>query len=112
MQLRDLLAHKLAEYVPSPSVSVIVNEVRSFKVSVIGEVVRPARYELKSRTTVLDVLAMAGGFNQFAARTRIVILRSDGTKKNRINFNYNRVMSGDGDEESLYLRPGDIILVP
>ncbi len=112
MQLRDLLAHKLAEYVPSPSVSVIVNEVRSFKVSVIGEVVRPARYELKSRTTVLDVLAMAGGFNQFAARTRIVILRQDGTKRNRINFNYNRVMSGDGDEESLYLRPGDIILVP
>jgi polysaccharide export outer membrane protein len=112
MQLRDLLANKLAEYVPSPSVSVIVNEVRSFKVSVIGEVVRPARYELKSRTTVLDVLAMAGGFNQFAARTRIVILRQDGTKRNRINFNYNRVMSGDGEEESLYLRPGDIILVP
>ncbi len=112
MQLRDLLAHKLAEYVPSPSVSVIVNDVRSFKVSVIGEVVRPARYELKSRTTVLDVLAMAGGFNQFAARTRIVILRQDGSKRNRINFNYNRVMSGDGDEESLYLRPGDIILVP
>jgi hypothetical protein len=49
VQLRELLAHKLAEYVPSPSVSVIVNEVRSFKVSVIGEVVRPARYELKSR---------------------------------------------------------------
>jgi len=112
MQLRDLLAHKLAEYVPSPSVSVIVNEVRSFKVSVIGEVVRPARYELKSRTTVLDVLSMAGGFNQFAARTRIVILRQDGGKRSRINFNYNRVMSGDGDEESLYLRPGDIILVP
>jgi polysaccharide export outer membrane protein len=112
MQLRDLLAHKLAEYVPSPSVSVIVNEVRSFKVSVIGEVVRPARYELRSRTSVLDVLAMAGGFNQFAARTRIVILRQDGAKRMRINFNYNRVMSGDGDEESLYLRPGDIILVP
>jgi polysaccharide biosynthesis/export protein len=112
MQLRDLLAHKLAEYVPSPSVSVIVNEVRSFKVSVIGEVVRPARYELKSRTSVLDVLSMAGGFNQFAARTRIVILRQDGTKRNRINFNYNRVMSGEGDEENLHLRPGDIILVP
>jgi len=112
MQLRDLLAHKLAEYVPSPSVSVMVNDVRSFKVSVIGEVVRPARYELKSRTTVLDVLAMAGGFNQFAARTRIVVLRQEGAKRTRINFNYNRVMSGDGDEENLYLRPGDIILVP
>jgi polysaccharide export outer membrane protein len=112
MQLRDLLAHKLAEYVPSPSVSVIVNDVRSFKVSIIGEVVRPARYELKSRTTVLDVLALAGGFNQFAARTRIVVLRQDGAKRTRINFNYNRVISGNGDEENLYLQPGDIILVP
>jgi polysaccharide export outer membrane protein len=60
MQLRDVLAKKLAEYMPSPEVSVIVNDVRSFKVSVMGEVARPARYELKSWTTVLDVLAQAG----------------------------------------------------
>jgi len=112
MQLRDVLAQKLAEYVPSPSVSVIVNEVRSFKVSVIGEVVRPARYDLRSRTTLLDVLAMAGGFNQYAARTRIVVLRQDGDKRVRLIFNYNRVVSGDGDEDNLYLQPGDIILVP
>ena len=110
-ELRNLLAQKLAEYVPSPAVTVIVNDVRSFKVSVIGEVVRPARYELKSRTSVLDVLALAGGFNQFAARTRIVVLRQDGEKKLRIPFNYNKVTSGS-DEENVYLRPGDIVLVP
>jgi polysaccharide biosynthesis/export protein len=112
MELRNVLAQKLAEYVPSPAVTVIVNDVRSFKVSVIGEVVRPARYELKSRTSVLDVLALAGGFNQFAARTRIVVLRQDGDKKTRIPFNYNRVTSSGADEENLYLRPGDIVLVP
>jgi polysaccharide export outer membrane protein len=112
MQLRDLLAQKLAEYVPSPSVSVIVNEVRSFKVSVLGEVQRPARYELKSRTTVLDVLALAGGFNQFAARTRIVIIRHDGEKRQRILFNYNKVVSGGADDENYYLQPNDIVLVP
>ena len=112
MELRNVLAQKLAEYVPSPAVTVIVNDVRSFKVSVIGEVVRPARYELKSRTSVLDVLALAGGFNQFAARTRIVVLRQEGDKKVRIPFNYNRVTSGSADEENLYLRPGDIVLVP
>jgi polysaccharide export outer membrane protein len=112
MQLRDLLAQKLAEYVPSPSVSVIVNEVHSFKVSVLGEVTRPARYELKARTTVLDVLALAGGFNQFAARTRIVIIRMDGDKRQRINFNYNKVVSGGADDENYYLQPNDIVLVP
>jgi len=110
-ELRNLLAQKLAEYVPSPAVTVIVNDVKSFKVSVIGEVVKPARYELKSRTSVLDVLALAGGFNQFAARTRIVVLRTEGDKRVRIPFNYNRVTSGN-DEENVYLRPNDIVLVP
>ena len=59
MQLRDILVKNLAEYMPSPEVSVIVNDIRSFKVSVIGEVIRPGRYELKSATTALDVLAAA-----------------------------------------------------
>ena len=110
MQLRDAIAKRLSEYVPSPSVSVIVNDVRSFKVSVIGEVARPARYELKSRASVLDVLALAGGFNQFANRARLVVLRTDGDKQVRIPFNYNRVVAGE--EENVYLRPNDIILVP
>jgi len=112
MQLRELLVQKLAEYVPSPSVSVIVSEVRSFKVSVLGEVNRPARYELKSRTTVLDVIALAGGFNQFAARTRIIIIRQEGDKRQRLLFNYNKVVAGGADDENYYLQPNDIVLVP
>ncbi len=112
MQLRDILAKKLAEYIPNPEVSVIVSDVRSFKVSVIGEVARPGRYELKSWTTVLDVLAQAGGFNQFSARSRIVILRPNGKTMTRIPFNYNKVVSSGGEEENLYLQPGDIVLVP
>jgi len=112
MQLRDVLAKKLAEYMPSPEVSVIVNDVRSFKVSVMGEVARPARYELKSWTTVLDVLAQAGGFNQFANRSKIVILRPNGKTMTRVPFNYNKVVSSGGEEENFYLQPGDIVLVP
>jgi len=110
MQLREAIAKRLSEYVPSPSVSVIVTDVRSFKVAVIGEVTRPARYELKSRASVLDVLALAGGFNQFANRSRLVVLRTEGDKQLRIPFNYNRVVAGE--EENVYLRPNDIILVP
>jgi len=112
MELRELLTKKLAEYIPNPEVSVILTDVRSFKVSVIGEVAKPARYELKAWTTVLDVLAMAGGFTQFAARTRIVVLRANGKTATRIPFNYNKVIAGSADQENFYLHPGDIVLVP
>jgi polysaccharide export outer membrane protein len=110
-QVRQEVARKLSDYVPSPSVSVIVNDVRSFKVSVLGEVIRQARFELKSPTTILDVIALAGGFNQFAAPARIIILRRDIDGRERIPFNYNKVMQG-ATEEIVYLQPGDIIFVP
>jgi polysaccharide export outer membrane protein len=109
LELREALAKKLAEYMPSPEVSVIVTDVRSFKVSVIGEVARPGRYDLRSWTTVLDVLALAGGFTQFASRSRILILQPDGKTMKRIPFNYNKV---GGEQENFYLRNGDIIVVP
>src|SRR5215471_1814884 len=67
-ELRLALIKRLQEYMPDPDVSVIVQDVRYFKVSVIGEVAKPGRFELKSRTTVLDVLAQAGGFSNFASR--------------------------------------------
>lgn len=109
LELREVLTRKLAEYMPNPEVSVIVSDIRSYKVSVIGEVAKPGRYELKSWTTVLDVLAMAGGFTQFASRSKIVILQHDGATMKRIPFNYNRIA---GEQENFYLRNGDIILVP
>ncbi len=112
MQLRDVLNKKLAEYIPAPEVSVIVREVHSFKVSVIGEVKKPGRHELKSRATVLDALALAEGLGEFAARGRIVILRTDGNTLKRIPFNYNKVVSADGELENFMLQPGDIIVVP
>jgi len=112
MQLREVLIKKLAEYMPMPEVSVIVREVHSFKVSVIGEVKRPGRHELKSRATVLDALALAEGLGEFAARGRIVILRHEGNSLKRILFNYNKVVSADGELENFLLQPGDIIVVP
>jgi len=112
MEVREFLVKKMVEYTPAPEVSVIILEVRSFKVSVIGEVPRPGRYELKTATTVLDGLAMVGGFSQFASRTRIVVLRPEGKGMKRIPFNYNKVISEGGEQENFYLRPGDIVVVP
>src|SRR2546426_7088799 len=115
MQLRDVLIKKLAEYTPTPEVSVIVREVHSFKVSVIGEVKKPGRHELKSRATVLDALALAEGLGEFASRGRIVILRPNGNTLKRIPFNYNKVVSANGangELENFLLQPGDIVVVP
>jgi len=112
LELRDVLAKRLAEYIPNPEVSVIVGDVRSFKVSVLGEVQKPGRFDLKSYTTILDVIAQCGGFTQFAARSRIVVLRPTGKTMTRVPFNYNKVVSSGGEEENFYLQPGDIVLVP
>jgi len=112
VQLRDVLAKRLAEFIPNPQVSVILTDVRSYKVSVLGEVVKPGRFELKSYTTILDVLAQAGGFTQFAGRGSIVVLRPNGGTMKRIPFNYNKVVSSSVEGENIYLQPGDIVLVP
>lgn len=112
MQLRESLTERLAEYIPNAEVTVIVTQVRSFKVSVLGEVANPARYQLQSYTTVLDALAMAGGLSEFAKRSRIVILRRDGDTMQRLRFDYKDVVDGDEGAENFLLQPDDIILVP
>ena len=112
MQLRGVLINKLAEYMPNPEVSVIVKEMRSFKASVIGEVKKPTRIDIVSPTTVLDAIALAEGFNEFAFRSRIVILRREGKNMKRILFNYNKVISDSGEHPNLVLQPGDIVVVP
>jgi len=111
LQLRDTLSKKLEAYMPAPQVSVTVAEVHSFKVSVLGEVPFAGRHMLQSKATVLDALAMSGGLKEFAARSRIVVLRPNGNGMQRIPFDYDKVVSGDG-AENIYLQPGDIILVP
>jgi polysaccharide export outer membrane protein len=109
--LRDQLAQRLGEFVPSPEVSVIVQEVHSLKVSVIGAVKMPGRFELKSPATVLECLALAQGFTEFANRDRIVVIRQNGGADMRIPFNYRKVSEGS-DQENFFVRPGDIIVVP
>ncbi len=112
MKLRDVVTKKLSEYVPAPEVSVIVREVRGAKVSVIGEIKTPGRYDLRSRTTVLDVIAQAGSFSTFASRGQIFVLRLDGATSKRIPFNYNKVIAANGEHENFVLQPGDIVVVP
>ena len=111
--LREQLSKKLNEFVPAAEVSVIVTEVRSFSVSVIGSVAKPGFFSLRGPTTVLDALAKAGGLTEFASRKSIAVLRSEGGKTRRIPFNYDRVISSeDRADANFTLRPGDVVVVP
>jgi polysaccharide export outer membrane protein len=112
LALRDVLTKRLTEFMTDPEVSVIVSDVRSFKVSVIGEVLKPGRYELKSNTTILDLVAQAGGFTYFSKKSKIVVLRPNGPKTERIPFNYNKAIEPGGESQNFYLQPNDIVLVP
>jgi polysaccharide export outer membrane protein len=116
MQLRAALTASLEKFVAAPVVSVIVREVHSFKVTVIGEVKTPGRYEVRSRTTVLDVLAVAGGLSQYAARGRITILRRDGDAVRQLPFDFEKVTAKPGPngavQQNFCVRPGDIVVVP
>jgi polysaccharide export outer membrane protein len=111
MDLRQHLTEQLAEYLPSPEVSVIVREVHNFKVAVVGSVKMPGDYEIKSQATVLELIARAQGLTEFANRDKIVVLRQKGTKTDRIKFNYRKVAEGD-DQDNFYVRAGDVIVVP
>jgi polysaccharide export outer membrane protein len=79
---------------------------------VLGEVQRPGVLQLKAPTTVLEALAMAGGFRDFASPSKIVIFRKDEAgQTRRLRFNYNRAV-GNAGEENLPLRSGDVVVVP
>jgi len=110
-ELRQQIAAKLAEFVPTPEVSVVVQEVQSLKVSVVGAVKTPGRFTLRSSATVLECLAMAQGLTEFANKEKIVILRQTGSTTQRIPFNYRKVAEGS-EQENFLVKAGDIIVVP
>jgi polysaccharide biosynthesis/export protein len=110
-ELRKQLTTRLAEFVPTPEVAVIVQEVQSLKVAVVGAVKTPGRFMLRSPATVLECIALAQGLTEFASRERIVVLRQNGATTIRIPFNYRKVADGS-DQDNFFVKAGDIIVVP
>jgi polysaccharide export outer membrane protein len=113
IQLRDRIVVRLKEYMENPVVTVIVQQINSYVIYLMGEIVKPGKYQLKSNTTVLQALTLAGGFTQFASRNKIVIFRREygRTSDTKIKISYDDIISG-GRFENIILKPGDTILVP
>lgn len=112
-QLEQAIATRLKNFIAEPDVTVIVQQMNSQKFSVLGQVNKPGSYPLANSATVLDALAIAGGFRDFAKKNSIYVLRENGHGGyTRIAFNYKEVVKGDGRAQNLQLAPRDTVVVP
>ncbi|HEY6349001.1 MAG TPA: polysaccharide biosynthesis/export family protein [Candidatus Angelobacter sp.] len=110
-QIQELLTEKLKSILTNPQVTVSVAEVRSKVVYITGEVGKPGAYSVAAPLNVLQLIARAGGLNEFANRKNIYVLRGS-DKNNRLHFNYKEVVKGKHSDQNILLQPGDTVVVP
>jgi polysaccharide export outer membrane protein len=113
-QLSGDISAKLKEYKENPSVSIVVKEVNSYVIYVLGEVLKPGKYPLKSKTTLLQAITIASGLTPNAARNKIVVFRfaKDGGGRIKMKASYDDIVLRDGTNQDIELKPGDQIVVP
>jgi polysaccharide export outer membrane protein len=113
-QLAEAIAEKLKEFKENPQVSIVVKEVNSYAIYVLGEVSKPGKYPLKSKTTLLQAITLASGFTPAAARNKIVVFRFGelGGKDTKIKASYDDIIMRDESPQNIQLKPGDTIVVP
>jgi polysaccharide biosynthesis/export protein len=113
LQLQDDITKDLKSYIDNPEVTVIVDSPVSHQFNIVGQVARPGTYPLTESMTVLDAIAEAGGFRDFAKKSKIYVLRPvQGGIRVRIPFDYKKVIRGSNLQENVPLKPGDTIVVP
>jgi len=110
-ELADELREALKAYVQEPRVTVIVREVNSSRVFITGEVANPGAYPLRGRVSIIQAIALAGGFTDFADRDGIVVLRRSSQDGKYIPVSYSDLVEEPEKFEPLILRPGDTIIV-
>jgi polysaccharide export outer membrane protein len=111
-QLGEELSRSLGRFLAAPQVTLGVSQSNSARFHVLGQVGRPGDFPLSRRITVLQALAIAGGFKEFAKTDSIVIIRQDGDAETALSFNYKRVEGGKDLSQDILIHPGDTILVP
>ena len=111
-QLKEALTKRLKDFIDNPNVSVTVMEANSYKVYVSGEVRSPGVYRLRSETSLLQLIPMAGGFTEWSNQKKILIIRKEDGKEKRLIVNYKKVVRGNDPSLNILLKPGDTIIVP
>lgn len=111
-QLAAQITESLKKFVTNPQVTVIVSQINSQRVYILGEAARPGAYPLLPGMTILQALSSAGGFTQFAKLKSIYLLRDVNGKQEKYPFNYKDAIGGKHLEQNLVLKAGDTIVVP
>ena len=111
-ELKDKIAASLKPYMDAPNVAIIVQQINSWRVYIQGEVSTPGVYPLRSQTRISQIVAMAGGFTEFAKKGKIQVFRKSKGYTEVIDVNYNNILSKKAIQEDIYLKPGDTIIVP
>jgi len=111
-QLQEAIKERLKEYKETPEVSVVVRDIGSFSVYIMGEIARPGKLQLRGDTTLLQAITQAGGFTQFAKSDKILVLRREGTYETRLRVRYHDIVSGRNPAANIILKRGDTIVVP
>jgi polysaccharide export outer membrane protein len=112
-QLRAVLLKEADRYLEDPSVTVIVKQINSRKVMVMGEVGKTGPLPLNGPMTVLQAIGMAGGLTEYAKKNEIAVIRSEqGKPPRRIPFDYQAIAQGRKLEQNIFLMPNDTVLVP
>lgn len=111
-ELKAVLTDRWKLFVSDPEVSVIVQEINSYKVFLVGEVARPGELRLRDQTTLAQAISLSGGFTAFAHPEKIVVLRHTEEAERRFEVNFKKVISGARPEQNLVLHPGDTVYVP
>ena len=113
LKLEEEIAARLKNYIAEPEVTVIVQQINSQKFNILGQVNKPGSYVISNSATVLDAIALAGGFRDFAKQKSIYILRQDTDgSQTRLPFNYKEVVKGKNSGQNIKLQPRDTIVVP
>ena len=112
-QLQASIEQDLSKYISKPAVTVIVQEAKSHKFNIVGEVQKPGAYVLTGPLTVLDAIALAGGFRDWAKVKSIYVLRpGPNGSRSKLAFNYKKVIKGGDGAENIHLKMGDTVVVP
>jgi polysaccharide export outer membrane protein len=110
--LRDQIKQAAAKYMSDANVSVVVRQINSRKVFITGRVTTPGTYTLAGPRTVMQIIALAGGLNEYADAKNITVLRAANGQSRSFKFNYKDVARGKKLEQNILLQPGDTIVVP
>jgi polysaccharide export outer membrane protein len=111
-QLAAQITTSLKRFVTDPQVTIIVTQINSQRVYILGEVSRTGAYPLLPDMTILQALSSAGGFTQFANRKKIYMFRVENGKQVKYPFDYKAVIDGKLTSENVTLKAGDTIVVP